>query len=520
MKFVIRTDSSTKIGSGHLMRCLTLAEELVAAKCEVSFVCRDLKGNLIDLIKQKGFNLFSLPSLEDEFEPDKEVPHSHWLETNWKQDLRETQDALKPLGKVDWIIVDHYALDYKWEEGIKKSTNKILVIDDLADRRHDCDLLLDQNLYEEMEKRYKDLVPEKCKLLLGPRYALLRKEFREAKEKPRQRDGTIKRIFIFFGGVDPTNETEKTLRAINELNKPDLVVDLVVGSSNQNKERLQKLCAERPNTNFYCQVNNMATLMNEADLSIGAGGTTTWERCYLGLPSIVIPVARNQEKSVSILSDRGVLIALPSESDTWTLKNSINVLLSSSKELRQLSLNSLKIMEDNNILEVLREFQGSNISIREAGSEDSDFFFELFSDEVVRSNSFNPGKISIQEHRDWFSRKLNDDRTLLLVAESLLSKERFAQVRYEFERNEATISLSIHEKYRLKGLGKILLNESIKFLKNKRKISSIHAFVKAENLASCNLFLHNGFHQIEETNILNSRAFHFIKHLDNDSSGY
>ncbi len=320
MKFAIRTDSSTKIGSGHLMRCLTLAEELREKNQQVVFVCRELEGNLIHLIKQKGFEVFSLPFPSGDFEADPSVPHSKWLETSWQNDLEQTKEALKIFGEFDWLVVDHYALDCKWEAEIRDLTRKIMVIDDLADRKHDCDLLLDQNLYENMEVRYQGLVPDKCKLLLGPQYVLLRKEFKEARKNLRKRDGSIKRILIFFGGVDPTNETEKALKAIDELNKPEIVIDVVVGASNPNKQQIEKLCSERPNTNFYCQVQNMAELMNEADLAIGAGGTTTWERCYLGLPSIVVPIADNQVAIVEYAFKKGILKYSQSNNSKKTLQ--------------------------------------------------------------------------------------------------------------------------------------------------------------------------------------------------------
>jgi len=167
-------------------------------------------------------------------------------------------------------------------------------IDDIADRVHDCDLLLDQNFYENLESRYDGLVPAWCKKLLGPKYALLRPEFREARKNLRKRDGHVKRIMVFFGGSDPTNETAKALEAIRMLNRPDIAVDVVVGSANPNKDKINKLCASITNVNYHCQVSNMAKLMADADLFIGGGGSTVWERCCLGLPSLIISTARNQ----------------------------------------------------------------------------------------------------------------------------------------------------------------------------------------------------------------------------------
>jgi UDP-2,4-diacetamido-2,4,6-trideoxy-beta-L-altropyranose hydrolase len=192
-------------------------------------------------------------------------------------------------------VVDHYALDEKWEGYLRPYVKKIMVIDDLADRAHDCDLLLDQNFYENLESRYNDLVPPQCKKLLGPKYALLRPEFRKARKNLRKRDGHVKRIMIFFGGSDPTNETTKALEAVRMLNRPDIAVDVVVGALNPNKDKINELCAAMTNITYHCQVSNMAKLMADADLFVGGGGSTTWERCCLGLPSMIISTARNQD---------------------------------------------------------------------------------------------------------------------------------------------------------------------------------------------------------------------------------
>jgi UDP-2,4-diacetamido-2,4,6-trideoxy-beta-L-altropyranose hydrolase len=182
-----------------------------------------------------------------------------------------------------------------------------MVIDDLADRRHECDLILDQNYFQKNMQRYDQLVPAYCKKVLGPQYALLRPEFLEESKKTRERDGTIRNILIFFGGSDPTNETEKALHGIRILNQADLHFDLIVGSSNRNKEKIKNACRSILNVTFYEQVSNMASLMAKADLSLGAGGTSTWERCYLALPSIVIVVAKNQEKVATALEDAGAI---------------------------------------------------------------------------------------------------------------------------------------------------------------------------------------------------------------------
>lgn len=288
---VIRVDSSELIGSGHLMRCLTLAEQIRNDGKNVRFICRDLAGNLCKIVVDKGFSLHMLPV----HPPDKTLTgYAAWLTVTPEMDAQETIDVLRTIQLVDRLVVDSYALDIAWEQRIRPLVQEIFVIDDLANRRHDCDVLLDQNFYRAMEHRYDGLVPEKCKLLLGPRYALLRQEFYAAREKLIARDGILHRILVFYGGSDTTRETEKAIHALLQLHLPAVDVDVVVGGSNRRREYIEALCAQHDFLHYHIQVSNMAELMANADLCLGAGGTTTWERCFLGLPAIVTAVAENQ----------------------------------------------------------------------------------------------------------------------------------------------------------------------------------------------------------------------------------
>ncbi len=300
MKILIRTDSSVQIGTGHVMRCLTLADELCGRVAEVIFVCREFDVNLCGYIEEKGYIVHRLPVSDAPEQGDQNIEtglkHAAWLGADWQTDAGQVEEIIKGFETApDWLVVDHYAIDERWERYLRPYVKKIMVIDDLADRAHDCDLLLDQNFYDNLESRYDGLVPSRCKKLLGPQYALLRPEFREARKNLRKRDGHVRRIMIFFGGSDPTDETTKALEAICMLNRPDIAVDVVVGSANPNKDKINKLCASITNVTYHCQVSNMAKLMVDADLFIGGGGSTTWEKCCLGLPSLIISTVMNQD---------------------------------------------------------------------------------------------------------------------------------------------------------------------------------------------------------------------------------
>lgn len=331
---LFRVDASEQIGSGHVMRCLTLAEELRGSCNEIIFICRELPGNLIKYIETRGFGVQRLPL---------------GLETdNWQADAEQTRaillhNKLKP----DWLIVDNYSLDKQWESALRLLVGRIMVIDDRANREHDCDLLLDQNYYHDLCSRYQGLVPEGTRRLLGPKYALLRREFRIARQQLSHRDGSIRRILVFYGGSDPTNETAKALKAIKLLNHHQIAADVVVGAANPNREAIKTICSGMVNTNFYCQVDNMAELMNRSDLALGAGGTSNWERCYLGLPAVVTIVAENQRETVEALAEAGIVwnLGWHQEVGADQLVESVKTLLNNPARVREMSQRGLALFE-------------------------------------------------------------------------------------------------------------------------------------------------------------------------------
>ncbi|MFT8320859.1 MAG: UDP-2,4-diacetamido-2,4,6-trideoxy-beta-L-altropyranose hydrolase [Bacillus sp. (in: firmicutes)] len=333
MNILIRTDASSEIGTGHVMRCMTLAEQLMKGGATITFICRRLKGDLTALLIEKGFIVKTI-------ETDGVIA--------WQQDACLTSKILLEQKQIDWLIVDHYQLDEKWEQKIRPFVSRILVIDDLANRRHDCDIVVDQNYYLPLEERYNKLVPESCVKLLGPKYTILRQEFYTAKKLSKERNGKMERLLIFFGGSDPTNETEKTLHALERLNNPFKRVDVVVGNSNPNKHVIEKICKRRT-IFFHCQIDYMAELMALADLSIGAGGTTTWERCYLGLPTITIETASNQREIVNTLSSIGVISHLGTslQVDEKKIAREIETLTEDEGRRKMMSRRSFEIMESD-----------------------------------------------------------------------------------------------------------------------------------------------------------------------------
>ena len=310
-KVIIRTDASIRIGSGHVMRCLTIAHQLTKHGVDVRFMMKQLPGNLIDFVENQGFRNVNL------------------------------------LEYADLYIIDHYSIDEVWEQKLRAFTKNIMVIDDLANRRHDCDLLLDQNVVPQFEKRYNGLVPVQCKKILGPCYLVMRDEFIKARQNKPTRTGKVENLLIFMGGTDSTNETIKILAALQKTKVTFNNIHVVVGESNIYKDQIQLTCKQR-GIHFHCQIDYMAELMLQVDFLIGAGGSTTWERCYVGLPSSSTIVAENQRITTEYAASLGVVMNIGWHEDV-TVSSYIDLLKKLSKEstkLMKMSYKGLKLTEN------------------------------------------------------------------------------------------------------------------------------------------------------------------------------
>ena len=297
MRVVFRVDSSTQIGSGHVMRCLTLADRLKALGAQCLFVCRDHVGNAGNLIIDRGHRVSLLPEPEvldcglvtSEFQD-----YARWIGAPWHEDAVQTKQIVDDFSS-DWVVVDHYGLDARWENWVSAGTAQILVIDDLNNRRHSCALLLDQNVIENSAfDSYRNLTPESCELLLGPQFALLRPEYAQFSNALPARGGSVNRVLVFVGGSDPFHLTEQYLRVLSKPCFADLFVDAVVGANHPDPDRVARIAEERGRVRLYSGLPTLAGLMTRADFMLGAGGSTNWERFCLGVPAIVVGVAQNQ----------------------------------------------------------------------------------------------------------------------------------------------------------------------------------------------------------------------------------
>lgn len=308
MRIFFRTDSSAEIGSGHVMRCLTLAGELVNRGAKIVFICRAHPDGLSEWIRsEKKSPVIDLP-LSPSFRfvrGSDDPPCANWLHEDWERDATLTYDAVMTRGGGDWLVTDHYALSARWEKRVKGCVKKTLVIDDLADRPHECEALLDQNYFQNPGPRYQGLVPETCVKLLGPRYALLRPEFAGVPGRPvRER---VENVVVFFGAGDPAGLMPRTLRVLKPLAEEfGFTTHALAGALSPYRDQVEAVSREVPRCVFYRDFADLGGLLKMADLFVGAGGTVTWERAALGVPAVIVAAAANQNPFSEDLAKDGM----------------------------------------------------------------------------------------------------------------------------------------------------------------------------------------------------------------------
>lgn len=364
MKIAFRTDASLQIGSGHVMRCLTLADALRGQGADCHFISRKHPGHLLEVITQRGYEVSCLAmtvlqaqeaiksGTEKIGNAQQEPAHAAWLDSTWQIDAQETAVVLARL-QPDWLVVDHYALDHRWEEALAPHYRQLLVIDDLADRPHHCDLLLDQNLGSQPQD-HAALVPPHCQLLIGPRFALLRPEFAASRLYSLQRREAglaLRHLLITMGGVDQPNATGQVLQALKTCALPrECRITVVMGLTSPWLQNIRELAAQMPwPTAVVVNVNDMAQRMADSDLAIGAAGSTSWERCCLGLPTLIVVLAENQRAGARALEAADAARLIGAVSDIATqLPEAVRELIDSIDRAR-LSLAASAIIDGQGV---------------------------------------------------------------------------------------------------------------------------------------------------------------------------
>lgn len=364
MDIAFRCDASIQIGTGHVMRCLTLADELARQGAKCHFICREHDGNLIDLITQRGYEVYKLEAIplnnSNKDEAETTLFHSEWLGTSQAEDAKQSIDIISDI-EPEWLIVDHYALNNYWEQKLRPHCDNVLVIDDLADRKHDCDVLLDQT-FGRVIQDYQHLVPNHCEVLCGTTYALLRPEFSKWRQYSleRRKNNVLEHILVNLGGVDKDNLTSKILDALKQapLSK-SCRITVVMGSTSPWISTVIEKARQLPwPAEVKTGVSTMAELMANSDLAIGAAGSTSWERCCLGLPTIMLVIANNQMNIANNLeSINAVKVVLNNHNLAQMINKYLYEFIQSPEKLESMSQSSTDVLDGCGTFKVIEKMK-------------------------------------------------------------------------------------------------------------------------------------------------------------------
>lgn len=456
------------------MRCLALAEELRNREVQCKFYCLPLSGHLMELIRARGFVVQPLES----------TPH------NGIQSAYELRKLLESEGRAGEslnLVVDHYGIDHQWESEVRPSVNAILAIDDLADRKHDCNILLDQN-YSSRTGRYRDLIPEDAVFLQGPGYALLRSEFRAVRTAHTIPGFDLRNVLIFFGGTDPDNYTSIALKLLASLG--DFAPRVMVGAGHPDIPSVRKALSGFAHQELHVQSQTVPELMAQSSWYFGAGGSITWERLCMGLPGIAVPVADNQEELVHELSKGGYTLRVDLPFSAQTLSQQLDRL---GKEYGALQQRGMSLVDGFGASRVSNELINVNrsIDIRPATENDLTILFQWANDSKTRENAFQSKPIPWSDHVEWFSARLksSDSRIFIFIVDGLPA----GQIRFDLKFGEWWIDYGIDRQYRGQGLAKILLKCAEAWMKATFGHLRLRAEVKAQNSASLKAFEASGY---------------------------
>ena len=503
LQVAFRVDSSSLIGRGHLTRCLTLANELTRRGAVVRFVCREQPGDLIARAEAMGYPVARLPDAGD-------LPG-----LSQETDAQATLDQLQDV-RPDLLVVDHYELDARWERALRGVASRLFVIDDLASREHDCDVLLDQNyLGAATADRYDGLVPAGCQLLLGPTYALLAPEYAGLRVLRPPRDGSVRRLLVFFGGGDQDGDTLRVLQALDCAELESLAVDVVTGGHSGNAA-IERWVSGRPAATLYRGLDSLAPLIAQADLAIGAGGSTTWERACLGVPAVVATVAHNQQAIASALAQDGYQLLL-GESRKLSAADWRAALISIVAQPQRLALiasRAATLTDGNGCLRVAEVVlrRAPALTLRDADSNDARLFFDWANDPAIRDMSFSSEPIEWAGHVRWLQAKLGDSRSRIYVA--LHNSEPVGQIRFEIS-DDVDAEVGVHTKPGLQGMGigSQLIALGLVRLRESSAVATVHARIKPGNARSLRAFQRAGFVEADRQMVNGNECVHLVRKL-------
>jgi UDP-2,4-diacetamido-2,4,6-trideoxy-beta-L-altropyranose hydrolase len=328
-----------------------LAQELEdRGNAECEFILGKHSGHGGKLVEGRGFRLWLIeleanPAAEESCNPGE---YSAWLSNSYTKDAESVVEIMERIGQVDCLVVDHYAIDIRWEQRVRASCKKLVVIDDLKNRAHDCDVLIDQNLGRATSD-YSELIPAHCQVLAGTKYAILRPQFYQHRGDSLSRRSVFKfkRLLITMGGADSANVTCRVLSCLDFLSLPcDVEITVVLGQAAPWVDEVRLVASKiRWNTTVEVDVSDMAALISSCDAAIGAAGSSSWERCCLGIPTLMVVVAENQSEAAKVLSE---LDAVVSVEDLSLLEEKLRLFISlcnSTDAMQRMSTRSAALVD-------------------------------------------------------------------------------------------------------------------------------------------------------------------------------
>jgi UDP-2,4-diacetamido-2,4,6-trideoxy-beta-L-altropyranose hydrolase len=490
VRFAFRVDSSATIGTGHVRRCLALAEALRRRGTTSTFICQPLTGNINAEIETSGHSVLELPH------GDQGTVRSGAQANLEAVDIVESQKLLESAGAIDCIIVDHYQLGTRWEAMAAKLASRCAVIDDLGRPHHQVDLLIDPTPGDERSRLYDGILPDSSLVLLGTRYALLRVEFAELRRLVAPRSGPVRRVLINFGGTSTTQLCISALQVVRSVLGRSVAADIVVGGHDQDLAELHKAADGDPSVFVHVNTPEMARLMMAADLAIGAGGTSSWERACLGLPAMITEIAANQAAVVSAIVDAGAGMVVSKDQDyAEALSLALAALQKFPARLNEMSRNAVALVDGKGAERVAAILLRPVIQLRRAEAADSRRVWEWRNEPHVREVSHNPAPIPWEGHCRWFESVLVDTGRDLLICEA--GGEAVGVLRFDVTGQEAAISVYLNREGRGKGIGPDLLRAGERWLRAKRpSIRTIAAEILDGNVASQAAFAAARYHAI------------------------
>lgn len=508
MTVVFRVDAGIEIGSGHVMRSLALAEALRSEGARVLWIARSRPGDMRQRVASRGFEVRALPPAAQAVATGGGVrrEHERWLGVPWEADAVQTLRALERSGaggvRPDLLVVDHYGIDARWESRVRPHVARLCAVDDLGDRAHACDVLISpgagRGAAHFRRLIAQGLLPEDCRILAGASYALIASGFAErrwdALLRRRERSGSAKRVLVCFGGVDRAGLTLTALRALDRAGfRGEL--DVVIGEDAPHKEGVARLLRARfPSSQLHISTASMPSLMAEADLAIGAAGVTSWERCALGLPAVVLCAAANQARVARALGAYGAALVVGEILDD-ALSRCIAALLDNPARLRAMAERAARLCDGlgtaRAALALIPESAGDGkpVTLRPARIADTRLLYEWQTHPSTRRYARRPDPPRYEEHRRWVRRKVRDPSCLFHIIE--YDKEPAGVIRVDARDQPNTFEVSIHVDPGMKRRG--IARAALKAVRRLLPWAELHAWVLPENEASRRLFESAGY---------------------------